>query len=62
MPRIELHIIVEHLPDGQVIPKAIIWDDGRKLPSTKYWINEKLLLLNVAASVPVTSAEYATRK
>lgn len=30
MPRIELNIIVQHFPDGQAIPKAIIWEDGRK--------------------------------
>ena len=35
MPRIELHIFVEHLPDGQAIPKAIIWDDGRKFTIDK---------------------------
>ena len=35
MPRIELHIIVEHLPDGQAIPRAIIWDDGRKFTIDK---------------------------
>ena len=35
MPRIELHIIVEHLPDGQALPRAIIWDDGRKFTIDK---------------------------
>ena len=32
MPRVELNIIVQHLPNGQAIPKTIIWEDGRKFP------------------------------
>lgn len=35
MPRIELNIIVQHLPDGQAIPKTIIWEDGRRFPIDK---------------------------
>lgn len=35
MPRIELNIIVQHLPNGQAIPKTIIWEDGRKFPIDK---------------------------
>ena len=30
MPKIELNIIVQHLPDGKAIPKTIIWEDGRR--------------------------------
>jgi hypothetical protein len=35
VPKIELHIIVEHLPNGQAIPKSIIWEDGRKFTIDK---------------------------
>ena len=35
MPRIELNIIVQHLPDGQAIPRTIIWEDGRKFTIDK---------------------------
>ena len=35
MPKIELHIIVEHFPNGQAIPKSIIWEDGRKFTIDK---------------------------
>lgn len=35
MPRIELHIIVEHLPNGQAMPKTIVWEDGRKFDIDK---------------------------
>ena len=30
MAKIELNIIVQHLPDGQSVPRTIIWEDGRK--------------------------------
>ena len=29
MPRVELVIIVEHNSDGKVLPRTIIWPDGR---------------------------------
>ena len=35
MPKIELNIIVQHLPDGKAIPKTIIWEDGRKFAIDK---------------------------
>ena len=35
MPKIELNIIVQHLPNGEAIPKAIIWEDGRRFPIDK---------------------------
>lgn len=30
MPQIKLNIIVQHTPEGEAIPKTIIWEDGRK--------------------------------
>ena len=35
VPKIELNIIVQHLPDGQAIPKTIIWEDGRRFSIDK---------------------------
>ena len=35
MPKIELNIIVQHLPNGEAIPKAIIWENGRRFPIDK---------------------------
>ena len=35
MPKIELNIIVQHLPDGQALPKIILWEDGRKFAIDK---------------------------
>lgn len=33
--KIELDIIVEHKKDGRAVPKAILWDDGRKFSIDK---------------------------
>lgn len=30
MPKIELNIMVQHLPDGKALPRTILWEDGRK--------------------------------
>ena len=35
MSKIELNIIVQHLPDGQAVPKMILWEDGRKFAIDK---------------------------
>ena len=35
MSKIELNIIVQHLPDGQALPKIILWEDGRKFAIDK---------------------------
>lgn len=35
MSKIELDIIVEHKKDGQAVPKAILWEDGRKFSIDK---------------------------
>ena len=29
MPRVDLDIIVEHKSDGKVLPRTILWPDGR---------------------------------
>ncbi len=35
MSKIELNIIVQHLPDGHAVPKMILWEDGRKFAIDK---------------------------
>lgn len=35
MPKINLDIIVRHLPDGSCLPKTIIWEDGRRFDIDK---------------------------
>lgn len=35
MPQIKLNIIVQHTPEGEAMPKTIIWEDGRKFSIDK---------------------------
>ena len=35
MSKINLNIIVQYLPDGECIPKTLIWEDGRRFPIDK---------------------------
>lgn len=35
MPKIELNIIDQHLPNRDAIPKTIIWEDGLRFPIDK---------------------------
>ena len=35
MPKVGLDILVEHRSDGKVLPKTILWPDGRKFEIDK---------------------------
>lgn len=41
MFRVDLDIIVEHKPDGKVLPRTILWPDGRKFKIDKTWMHAK---------------------
>ena len=35
MSKVNLNIIVEHKPDGKVLPRTILWPDGRRFEIDK---------------------------